>query len=133
MYLIPIIGIIMGCSVPMVILYLDYKKKRSIYELHHRERLAAIDKGMEPPPLPSGLFGDEAKTKGPPNHLLSGLIWLGVGGGMWIAGGVIEDEFRALGFIPLLVGVAYLLYYAIEGRKVRAAFLKSVTSEKSGV
>ncbi len=119
----------MGCSIPMVIVYLDYKKKRSIYELHHKERLAAIEKGMEPPPLPEGLLEDDrSATKGPPNYLLHGLVWAAVGCGMWIAGGAIEEDFRALGYIPLLVGVAYLLYYAIEGRKLRAALIKSATS-----
>jgi hypothetical protein len=100
---------------------LDYKKKRSIYELHHRERLAAIDKGMEVPPLPPELFngGSKPRFRTSGYYLLRGLIWSAVGGGILLSlRSVAGEEESWLGLIPLLVGVAYLLYYAVEGRRL---------------
>lgn len=126
---IPLVGIVMGCAIPIAVVYLDYKKKRSIYEMHHKERLAAIERGVEVPSLPPGLLGEDASAKRPSNHLLEGLVWSGVGAGMWIGGGKMDEEaMQGLGYIPLLIGVAYLLFYAIEGRKIRAALIKSATS-----
>ncbi len=120
-FLIPIVAIVMGCSIPIVVMLLDYKKKRSIYELHHRERLAAIDKGMEVPPLPPELFngGGKPRFRTSGHYLLRGLIWSAVGGGILLSlGRVTGEEESWFGLIPLLVGVAYLLYYAIEGRRL---------------
>lgn len=128
--MIPILAIVFGCSIPIAIVYLDYRKRRTIYELHHRERLAAIDKGLELPPLPLELLGEggERAVKAPPNYLLRGLVWLAVGGGMYFAGGEV-DPMDSLAFIPLLVGLAILVYYAIEGRKLRAAVVRGLVQE----
>jgi hypothetical protein len=126
--IIPLVGIIMGCSIPIVIMALDYKKKRSIYELHHKERLAAIEKGVEAPALPPELFDGSHKDRKPASHLLKGLIWSAVGIGIFVALRSIEGEDTALlGAIPFAIGIAYLLYYLIEGRKLTAAPEKTET------
>lgn len=130
-YLIPVVGIIMGCLIPIVAMITDHRKKRMIYELHHRERMAAIDKGIEPPPLPTELFVDPADTR-TPRYLLRGLIWSAIGIGMFFALGKVADAEEAwLGAIPFGIGIAYLLYYAIEGRKLQDAAAGSA-SETSG-
>jgi len=117
--MIPIVAIIMGMAIPIVVIIADYAKRRKLYELHHKERLAAIDKGMELPPLPIELLG--AGPKGRPRYLLRGLIWLFVGLGTLIAlSGITSAEAEKtwmLGFIPTGVGLAYLIYYFAEGRR----------------
>ena len=119
--MIPIISIIMGLGIPIVAIITDYAKRRKVYELHHKERLAAIDKGIELPPLPIELFG--AGPKGRPRYLLRGLIWLFVGLGTLVAlAGITRSEAEKiwlLGFIPIGVGLAYLIYYFVEGKRVQ--------------
>ena len=56
--MIPIVAIVMGVGIGMLSLFLDYRKKREMFAMHHKERLAAIDKGMEVPPLPAEFFQD---------------------------------------------------------------------------
>src|SRR5438034_6022338 len=102
MLLIPLLAIIMSLSIPIVAIITDFAKRRKIYELHHKERLAAIEKGVELPPLPVELIGPA--PKGRPRHLLRGLVWLFIGLGM-MAGlaGVTRSEAEKvwmLGFIP---------------------------------
>ena len=58
--LIPIVAIMGGLAVAIVSIALDYKKKSQWLEAHHRERLAAIERGTELPPLPAGFFGERA-------------------------------------------------------------------------
>ena len=47
--LIPIIAIVMGIGMGMLGFWLDYQKKIRIFELHHKERMLAIERGMEVP------------------------------------------------------------------------------------
>jgi len=125
-FLIPILAIVMSLLIPILAIVSDAKKKRAIYELHHRERLAAIEKGMEIPPLPPELFdGGHPRARGPRNGLLPGLIWSGVGIGILIAMQDMDVEVTKLGFIPLLVGIAYLAYYLLEGRRLAAEARKA--------
>ena len=127
-FLIPIVAIVMSLMIPIVAIVSDAKKKRSIYELHHRERLAAIDKGLEIPPLPPELFDGGQRTREPGDYLLRGLIWSAVGIGILIACQGMDEEVARLGVIPLLVGVAYLIYYFVEGRKLAAEAKKAETT-----
>lgn len=114
--MIPIIAIVFGLSIPIVSMIVDYRKRRRLIELHHAERMAAIERGMELPPLPLEVLGQGRKR--PQTSLLPGLIWLFVGIGLFLGlGSIVGDDVSRLGAIPGGVGVAYLLYYAIEGRK----------------
>jgi hypothetical protein len=131
--LIPLVAIVMSLLIPIVAIIADSRKKRAIYELHHRERLAAIDKGMEVPELPAELFDGGRRIRGPGNYLLRGLIWSAVGIGMLIALREMLDDASSLGVIPLLIGVAYLIYYFVEGRKQVAAANKVETGTPPSV
>src|SRR5439155_21932190 len=71
---IPIIAIVMSLAIPIVAIITDFAKRRKIYELHHKERLAAIETGAELPPLPVELIGAYPKSR--PRYLLRGLVWL---------------------------------------------------------
>ena len=125
--MIPIVFIIMGLGIPIVVIVTDYAKRRKVYELHHKERLAAIDKGIELPPLPLELFG--AGPKGRPRYLLRGLVWLFVGLGIMVTllGAGRSELARSwlMSFIPIGVGLAYLIYYFVEGKRVQEEAAKS--------
>lgn len=91
----------------------------------HRERVAAIEKGMEPPPWPA-----EAARVGLGIEdflLLSGLIWLALGiGGMIAAFAIVPGlqhipdapppAIALLGIPAALVGVAHLIVYQVRRR-----------------
>jgi hypothetical protein len=114
---IPIVAIIMSLSIPIVFAIIDYKRRRDIVESHHKERMAAIERGMELPPLPDALFSS-FKSNRRPRYLLSGMIWLFTGLAAFTAlWRVANDDVAFFALIPAAVGVALLLYYFIEGRK----------------
>jgi hypothetical protein len=115
---IPIVAIVMSLSIPIVYAIVDYRRRRDIVEAHHRERMAAIDRGMELPPLPDSFY-QSIKPARRSSYLLPGLVWLFVGVGIFLAlGAVAGEDVRNLGLIPAGVGVAYLIYYFVEGRKL---------------
>ena len=89
----------------------------------HRERIVAIEKGVEPPPYPEDPPRERVNTRR--ILLLSGLIWLAVGITSMIAGSIIlpDPVVRAmqdapppsmywLGLVPAAVGLAHLIVYA---------------------
>jgi hypothetical protein len=113
---IPITAIFMSLLIPIVYSIMDYRRRRDIVEAHHRERLAAIERGMEIPPLPESFYLPFQRKRR--SGLLAGLIWLFVGIGLFIAlGAVAGEDVRYFGLIPAGVGLAFLIYYFVEGRK----------------
>lgn len=109
--LIPITAIVAAAVILIVALRLRGKRR----ELLHRERLAAIEKGIE---IPEALLA-ESDTLSPNACLLRGLIWLLAGVAViafFIAMGFAEGDREifaaaALGLIPVGAGVAYLVVY----------------------
>ena len=62
--------------------------------------------------------GEEAAAG---QSLLAGLIWLFVGIGLFVAlGAVAGDDVRHFALIPGGIGLAFLIYYFVEGRKEAA-------------
>jgi hypothetical protein len=120
---IPIVAIVLGCSIPLAYIVLNYRRRKHLFELYHQERMAAISKGIELPPLPEDLFQDwekpqPSRPKTPRDSLLKGLVWLFVGMAIVIAvGGIKGSEEGMLGLIPAGIGLAHLIYYFVEGRK----------------
>ena len=121
--LIPLFGIVFAVglplSIPIIFAVLNYRKRRRLMELHHAERMAAIERGMDVPPLPLALI-DGRSGRRRRTSLLPGLVWLFVGVALLISMQTISDEEAMLGLIPTGVGLAYLIYYFIEGRKIEA-------------
>lgn len=117
--LIPIVAIVMSLLIPIVYTITDYRRRRDIVEAHHRERLAAIERGVDIPALPESFY--QPISRRPPrtgSTLLPGLVWLFVGIALFVALGVVAGEaVRYFGLIPAGVGLAYLIHYAVEGRK----------------
>ena len=119
---IPIVAIVMGIGIGMLSLYLNYRKKRDIYALHHKERMAAIEKGMELPPLPTEFFRDhrDSGKRSPEGRLRSGLVLLLVGGAISFAlyhSSNGSHESWVWGLVPAAVGVANLIVWATMRNK----------------
>jgi hypothetical protein len=115
--LIPIVAIVFGIGIGMLSLFLDYRKKKEMFAMHHKERLAAIEKGMEVPPLPPEFFTDNRRVKTTGDFLRRGLVLLLVGFAITVA---LYDTTRhnyLWGLIPSAIGLANLIYYFVETRK----------------
>jgi len=122
-FMIPIVAIVMGIGIGMLAIWVDYRKKREIFELHHKERLLAIERGMEVPPLPAALFDDQRKRRATVagDYLRLGLLWLLVGIAITVALALNQYlSSAAWGLIPIAVGLAYLIFYATDSRMRRA-------------
>jgi len=96
----------------------------------HRERIAAIEKGVQPPPFPE----EPERNRGNVQRflLLSGLIWLAIGLGFVAVGAVVfsDPALQRLpeppppslflgGLIPAFVGLAHLVVYFVDRRSAR--------------
>jgi hypothetical protein len=136
--LIPIFGIVIpiggGLAALVVWLTLNYHKRRKLMELHHTERMAAIERGMEIPPLPIELIDGRSTPKRRRTALLPGLVWFFIG--LAVTVGALANSDSAdipvfIGLIPLGIGLAYLIYYFIEGRKIEARWLEHDLSQRS--
>jgi hypothetical protein len=126
---IPIIAIVMVFGTGMLAIFLNYRKRKDMFALYHQERMAAIEKGIELPPLPEDFFHENGRPhrRSPHKTLLSGLVMVFVGLALYLAlhftvprtdgGG--DPALYAL--IPLGIGVACLIYYFTVGRKLAAA------------
>lgn len=125
---IPIVAIVMSLLIPIVFQITDYRRRRDIVEALHKERMASIERGIEPKPLPEELLNPFRRNHNP-RHLLTGLIWFFIGIGVFVFLGAVAgdsgDDVRWLGLIPGGVGLAYLLYHLIEGRHEKAAYAAS--------
>ena len=130
--MIPIVAIVMGLGLGMLKLWLDFRRKRDILQAHHAERMAAIEKGIELPPLPEDFFREDAGDGQAPRRaghgtLLFGLILLFTGLTLYLALHFTVAHMDAGGdaglyaLIPAGMGVACLIYYFAVGRKLAAA------------
>lgn len=117
-FMIPIIAILMGLGISMLAIWLEYKKKTRLFELHHKERLLAIERGMDVPPLPPEFFtrlrGSELDAKA--NSLRRGLqllmVGLALGAALLINFG---PDAAVWALLPIALGLAYLIFFKIGG------------------
>ena len=116
-FFLPIILTALGISVAALAITLSYLKRKHIFTLYHQERMAALEKGVDLPPLPEALLTEDAKIRNPRRLLLRGLVWLFVGLGIIIAVYSSAGKEEALfGLIPAGIGLAHLIYYAVAGK-----------------
>ena len=112
--LIPIITITLITTAAIVFIIARHRRNVQELEQRHKERMAAIDKGLDLPVEPVQLSSPPRR----PRYLLRGLVWLGVGlAVVFGARSLLEDDAASLGWIPVAVGAAYLIYYLVEGRR----------------
>jgi len=135
---IPILALALGVGGPAVVVIvwftLNYYKRRKLMELHHAERMAAIERGMEIPPLPIELIDGRSTPKRRRTALLPGLVWFFIGAAIVVgslAGDADGDIPVFLGLIPLGIGLAYLIYYFVEGRHIEARWLEHDLASRS--
>jgi hypothetical protein len=112
--LIPILSVTLSLGAVIVWILAWHRRKVHEVDCRHKERMAAIEKGLE---LLPELLPLPAQIPSRPPYLLRGLIWLGVGIALSLA---VRDWFGFLGgvgWIAIAVGAAYLIFYFLEGRK----------------
>ncbi len=117
---IPVVSIVFGVSIGMLALYLDYRRRNNILKLYHAERMAAIEKGIELPPLPPEFFKSRATLEPPATrHRRSGLILLFLG--IAIGGAMFGMGIPAFwwGMVPAAIGLALLISGLLEAREQR--------------
>lgn len=123
---IPIVLFIMLGLIPIVFSVMDYKRRKDIVEANHKERLAAIERGMDIPPLPESFYLS-LKPQRRSSYLLPGLVWLFIGIGLFVAlGAVAEGGWRYFALVPIGIGLALLIYYFAEGKKLQAEMLRKL-------
>lgn len=121
--LVPIIAIIcaigLPVSIPIVYLVFSHRRQRHLIKLHHAERMAAIERGMDPPQFPQQVLGP---WLGSQSGLLPGMVWLCVGLALIPALYEYSGSHRTWiwALVPTAVGIAYLVYYFVEGRKEKS-------------
>ena len=122
---IPIVAIVMGCSIAIISIWAEHKRKAQLLEQNHRERMNALEKGVELPPLPSNLV-QEGNSNGPATatpakSLRAGIMLTLIGGLLYFAiDRMGAEEIALFGLIPAAVGVANLVYAAIQWNKEKS-------------
>ncbi len=115
--MIPLSAIILGISAGIVGIVAKHRQLVQRADLRHKERLTAMEKGIELPPEPE----DPVNR---PRYLLKGLVWSFVGIAAYLALNALagSDESMLAG-IPFSIGLAYLVYYFVQGKREDAAVL----------
>lgn len=107
--MIPITAILGGIAIAIVAIIVEGRKK----ELEHKERLSAIEKGIDIP-------GPPKKEKRPayltmrPWGLVVTLVGIAVTVALWVSGGAIAGVW---GLIPLGIGIGLLIGSALEKKE----------------
>lgn len=122
---IPFLAIPLGIGMIVTLMVLLHRAKIRELDQRHRERMAAIEKGLDPSYFETGTGTAEAPRPAgpaggrlPPRYLLRGLVWLGVGLAFVFSAGSAAGTWAALpGWIAAGVGAAYVVYYMMEGRR----------------
>ena len=109
--LIPIVAIVMGCSIPIAVvglaLFYGHRKNRMLHETVR----AMIEKGV---PIPPEIFKAEnaspfpRRARRPRSDLRTGLIFIGVGIGVALF------MHNQAGYVVLLVGLAFLAAWFLD-------------------
>jgi uncharacterized membrane protein YuzA (DUF378 family) len=122
--MIPLSAIILGISAGIVGIVAKHRQQVQRADLRHRERLAAMDKGVELPPE----LEDPVDR---PRYLLKGLVWGFIGIACYFAlNALAGSEESLLAGIPFAIGLAYLIYYFVQGRHEDAAALEKMKAKQ---
>jgi hypothetical protein len=115
--LIPIFGIVFGVGIAFAAITYSHREKLKRAELRHRERMAAIERGMEIPPEP-----DYDAPRPRTGSLRSGVMGILIGVVLYFALDRVADaEVALFGLIPAAVGAANLVAWLVESRKSASA------------
>jgi len=118
--LIPILSITLSLAALIVWIIARHRREVQQLENRHRERMAAIEKGLElPPEAPLSSERPDRiglRPAGASRYLLRGLVCVGVGLGVSLTGRDMEG-LGSWGWIVVGVGAAYLIFYFVEARR----------------
>jgi hypothetical protein len=117
-FLIPITAIVMGIGIGMLSLWTDHKRKSQMLEQLHRERMAAIEKGIELPPMTldpdASANSPDSNAPNPAKVLRAGVFMLALGIVLYFALDTVGAQAAAVfGLIPATLGLANLAYAAV--------------------
>jgi len=119
---IPIVAIVFSLSFAMLGLWADHQRRSQKLEHAHRERMAAIDKGVPLPSISAEQERADDKWSNPARMLRSGILLLTLGIILYFAIAASGGEEGALfGLIPSALGLANLAYAAVLFDKDRKA------------
>ncbi len=123
---IPIIAIVMGIGMGMLSTWSEHKRRSQLMEQSHRERMAALEKGLPMPEIPANLVSGKRDDANPRNASLRamrfGLMMLGIGVVLFFAlQRVTNDNVELFGLIPAVIGAANLVYAYLLSRREREA------------
>ncbi len=124
---IPIIAIVMGIGIGMLAIWSEHKRKAQLLEQNHRERMHALEKGIELPPIPANLVsgGNGPSTATAAKSLRSGIMLTLIGVILYVAIDKAGGSDGALfGLIPAAIGVANFVYAAILHQKEKRGEFK---------
>jgi preprotein translocase subunit YajC len=113
---IPIVAIVMGIGIAMLAIWSEHKRKAQLLEQNHRERMHALEKGIELPAIPTNLVGGSngPSTATAARSLRSGIMLTLIGVllyfAIYTAGG---HEGALFGLIPAAIGIANFVYAGI--------------------
>jgi hypothetical protein len=117
---IPIVAITLGVAIGSLAIWSEHKRKLELIDRLHRERMLALEKGVEPPALPPGMVGDlAAKPKIVPRYLWPRAMRNGL---MLLFGGIVlyfavdeagGREGAMFMLVPAALGLANLIYAAV--------------------
>jgi Domain of unknown function (DUF6249) len=117
---IPIVAIVMGIGIGMLAIWSEHKRKAQLLEQNHRERMHAIEKGLELPPLPANLVSTSngPSTSSPEKAMRSGVMMTLLGILLFFAiVNVGAQEAALFGLIPAAIGIANLVYAIVLKQK----------------
>lgn len=113
--LIPLLTVTVSLGALIVWIVVWHRRRVHEIDCRHKERMAAIEKGLELPPEP---LPQPERTLPRSRYLLRGLIWLGIGLAITFGGrDWLQAPMGGSGWIAVAVGAAYLIFFFVEGRR----------------
>jgi hypothetical protein len=123
-FVIPVVAIVFGIGIAMLGMWTDHQRKSQMLAQLHRERMAAIEKGMELPPMQLDVNAAPASvdTTNPARVVRAGVLLLTLGIVLYFAIDAAGGREGALfGLIPATLGLANLVYAAVLFNNERKA------------
>ena len=110
---VPVIAILGGVCFAIIRVLATHRQRLQRAEFRHKERLAAIEKGLEMPPDPPEQ--EQAAVAGNGSRFLrQGLVLVLVGAVLTVSMMQLTGVPYLFGLVPAAVGAGYLLYYFIH-------------------
>ncbi|MEY4386045.1 MAG: hypothetical protein RLY20_1328 [Verrucomicrobiota bacterium] len=108
--LVPMFVFGMPVAIVAVVVYFRHRRNRMLHETLR----TMIEKGVAIPPE---LLQPHEPRKQPKSDFRRGLVWIAIGTGLTVFFLVSDNHAWPIGLIPLLIGVAFLITWKVEGSK----------------